>query len=131
MQVLAIDTTGETLSVALLEGGETRAEVFINIGANHSLHLLPAIKHIYDITGETIEATDLFACTMGPGTFTGSRIGAATIKGLAMASWDYQHWKRLPQISAHLTLMSALCWMPRGDRFILLFMQSRQMPFLK
>src|SRR3990172_1505777 len=86
MQVLAIDTTGETLSVALLEGGETRAEVFINIGANHSLHLLPAIKHIYDITGETIEATDLFACTMGPGSFIGSRIGAATIKGLAIAT---------------------------------------------
>jgi len=86
MQVLAIDTTGETLSVALLEGGETRAEVFINIGANHSLHLLPAIKHIYDITGETIEATDLFACTTGPGSFTGSRIGAATVKGLAIAT---------------------------------------------
>ena len=86
MQVLAIDTTGETLSVALLEGGETRAEVFINIGANHSLHLLPSIKHVYDVTGETIEATDLFACTMGPGSFTGSRIGAATIKGLAIAT---------------------------------------------
>lgn len=86
MLILAIDTTGATLSAALLEDQTIRAEIFVNTGDNHSLHLLPAIKHVYDLTGSSVGATDLFACTLGPGSFTGVRIGASTIKGLAMAT---------------------------------------------
>jgi len=86
MLVLAIDTAGETLSAALLNDGAIRAEIFINTGLNHSHHLLPAIKNIYDVAGAKTEATDLFACTVGPGSFTGLRIAVSTIKGLAMAT---------------------------------------------
>ena len=86
MLILAIDTTGATLSAALLEDQTIRAEVFVNTGANHSLHLLPAIKHVYDQAGAGTESTDLFVCTLGPGSFTGVRIGVSTIKGLAMAT---------------------------------------------
>ena len=86
MLILAIDTTGATLSVALLRDQTTLAEVFINTGDNHSLHLLPAIKQMYDLADATLEMTDLFVCTLGPGSFTGVRIGVSTIKGLAMAA---------------------------------------------
>jgi tRNA threonylcarbamoyladenosine biosynthesis protein TsaB len=86
MLILALDTTGATLSVALLEDQTIRAEVFVNTGDNHSLHLLPAIGHVYDLAGASPETTDLFVCTLGPGSFTGVRIGVATIKGLAMAT---------------------------------------------
>ena len=86
MLTLAIDTTGTTLSAALLEDQTIRAEVFVNTGENHSLHLLPAIKHVYDLAGASTEKTDLFVCTLGPGSFTGVRIGVSTIKGLAMAT---------------------------------------------
>lgn len=86
MLILAIDTTGATLSVALLEDQTIRAEVFVNTGDNHSLHLLPAIKHVYDLAGVSSGVTDLFVCTLGPGSFTGVRIGVSTIKGLAMAT---------------------------------------------
>lgn len=86
MLVLAIDTAGETLSAALINDGLIRAEIFINTGLNHSHHLLPAIKNIYDMAGVKTEATDLFACTVGPGSFTGLRIAVSTIKGLAVAT---------------------------------------------
>jgi tRNA threonylcarbamoyladenosine biosynthesis protein TsaB len=86
MLILAIDTTGATLSAALLEDQTIRAEVFVNTGDNHSLHLLPAIRHIYDLAGLSMVMTDLFVCTLGPGSFTGVRIGVSTIKGLAMAT---------------------------------------------
>lgn len=86
MQIFALDTTGATLSVALLEDQTIRAEAFVNTGDNHSLHLLPAIGHVYDLAGASPEMTDLFVCTLGPGSFTGVRIGVATIKGLAMAT---------------------------------------------
>ena len=86
MLTLAIDTTGATLSAALLEDTTLLAEVFVNTGDNHSVQLLPAIKHIYDLTGASTELIDLFVCTLGPGSFTGVRIGVSTIKGLAMAT---------------------------------------------
>jgi tRNA threonylcarbamoyladenosine biosynthesis protein TsaB len=86
MLILAIDTTGATMSVALLKDQIITAEVFVNTGDNHSVQLLPAINHIYQLAGCSLEATDLFVCTLGPGSFTGVRIGVATIKGLAMAT---------------------------------------------
>ncbi len=86
MLTLAIDTSGATLSTALLEDLTTRAEFFLNTGDNHSQHLLPAIKKIYDLAGASIQDTDLFVCTEGPGSFTGLRIGVGTVKGLALAT---------------------------------------------
>lgn len=86
MHILAIDSAAATLSVALLEDRTVRAEVCLNTGENHSLHLLTAIKHLYDLTDTALPDTDLFVCTHGPGSFTGVRIAVSTIKGLAMAA---------------------------------------------
>ena len=86
MYILAIDTSGAALSVALLDDEAIRAEVFLNTGVNHSLHLLPAVKYVYEQAGLNTDAADLFVCAIGPGSFTGLRIGVGTIKGLAMAA---------------------------------------------
>ena len=89
MITLAIDTSAGTTSVALLEGDSILAELFMNSGRNHSETLLPAIEKL--IASVKIKAEqkvpfsgiDLFAFTTGPGSFTGLRVGASTIKGLA------------------------------------------------
>src|SRR5574340_1399824 len=86
MITLAIDSSSETASVALLENQTIRAELFLNAGFHHSVILLPAIQQIYETAGLTVDRTDLFVCTLGPGSFTGLRIGVGTIKGMAMAT---------------------------------------------
>jgi tRNA threonylcarbamoyladenosine biosynthesis protein TsaB len=86
MLILAIDTSTKTASIALLENEEILSEVFINLGVNHSLVLLPALQELCRMSRVVLEQIDLFACTTGPGSFTGLRIGASTVKGLAMAT---------------------------------------------
>lgn len=86
MQALAVDTSSETLSVALLQDRDIKAEVFVDTARNHSVILLPAIRYVYDVTGLCFGETDLFICTLGPGSFTGLRVGVSTIKGLAIAT---------------------------------------------
>jgi tRNA threonylcarbamoyladenosine biosynthesis protein TsaB len=86
MYILAIDTSGAALSVALLEDDTIRAEIFLNTGGNHSHNLLPAIKYVYEQSSLNTDAANLFVCAIGPGSFTGLRIGVGTIKGLAMAT---------------------------------------------
>ena len=86
MNILAIDTSGVTASVALLQDEKVLAEIFINLGRNHSEILLPSIDHLLMVTGFELRAIDVFACTVGPGSFTGIRIGVGTVKGLAIAA---------------------------------------------
>ncbi|MEI7638258.1 MAG: tRNA (adenosine(37)-N6)-threonylcarbamoyltransferase complex dimerization subunit type 1 TsaB [Syntrophus sp. (in: bacteria)] len=85
MNILAIDSSGLTASVALLQNETVLAEMFLNMGRNHSEILLPTIDHLLIATGLELREIDVFACTVGPGSFTGIRIGVATIKGLALA----------------------------------------------
>ncbi|MBI4634686.1 MAG: tRNA (adenosine(37)-N6)-threonylcarbamoyltransferase complex dimerization subunit type 1 TsaB [Deltaproteobacteria bacterium] len=86
MITLAIDTSTDSAGVALLNDEEVLSETFLNVGLHHSLYLLPAISSIFTTTGMAPADADLFACTIGPGSFTGLRVGASTIKGLALAT---------------------------------------------
>ncbi|MEA2013845.1 MAG: tRNA (adenosine(37)-N6)-threonylcarbamoyltransferase complex dimerization subunit type 1 TsaB [Thermodesulfobacteriota bacterium] len=83
MITLAIDTSAGTTSVALLNDDNILAEIFMNSGRNHAETLLPAIESLIGSVGLKAEQMDLFAFTAGPGSFTGLRVGASTIKGLA------------------------------------------------
>ncbi len=83
MLILALDSTALAASVALDLDGHLLAEFTINTGHTHSETLLPMVESVLSITGKTVDDIDLFACTAGPGSFTGVRIGAATVKGLA------------------------------------------------
>ena len=84
MKILALDSTATSMSVCLTEDEHLLSLHVANTGLTHSETLLPAIEHILAQTGCTVSDIDLFAFTAGPGSFTGVRIGAATVKGLAL-----------------------------------------------
>ncbi|HVO65747.1 MAG TPA: tRNA (adenosine(37)-N6)-threonylcarbamoyltransferase complex dimerization subunit type 1 TsaB [Syntrophales bacterium] len=86
MLILAIDTSTSTASISLLKNYEILSEVFINLGVNHSIILLPALNDLCRLSHIEPSSIDLFVCTIGPGSFTGLRVGASTIKGLALST---------------------------------------------
>lgn len=86
MKILSMDSSAQTASVAVLEDGRLLAEYTLNNGNTHSETLLPMVEGMLAALGLKISDIDLFACSAGPGSFTGVRIGAATVKGLAFAS---------------------------------------------
>jgi tRNA threonylcarbamoyladenosine biosynthesis protein TsaB len=83
---LAIDTATKTAGVALLRDEVILVEYFFNLERNHSETVLPAVHEGLALAGVGIGAVDLFALTVGPGSFTGLRIGASTVKGLALTT---------------------------------------------
>ena len=83
MLILALDSTALVGSVALCDNERLISEITVNTGHTHSETLLPMVESLLNLCGYTVDDIDLFACTTGPGSFTGVRIGAATVKGLA------------------------------------------------
>jgi tRNA threonylcarbamoyladenosine biosynthesis protein TsaB len=86
MLILALDTTSRTGSVAVLHDGVIRVELSGDVAVTHGQRLPLALKRALDEAAVTIDAVDLFAVVAGPGSFTGLRVGIATIQGLAMAA---------------------------------------------
>jgi len=86
MITLAIDTATRTAGVALLRDETVLVETFFNLSVNHSETVLPAVHQGLALAGIGIDGVDLFALTVGPGSFTGLRIGASTVKGLAITT---------------------------------------------
>lgn len=85
MKILAVDSSSVTASVAILEDNKIISEFFINAGLTHSQTLAPMIESALINSATEISDIDLFSATIGPGSFTGLRIGLATIKGMALA----------------------------------------------
>ena len=83
MKILALDSTALTASVAVCEDKRLLAEFTVNCGNTHSETLLPMIASILSQMKIKVKDIDIFSCSAGPGSFTGVRIGASTIKGLA------------------------------------------------
>lgn len=83
MKILAVESSAKTVSCAVLKDGEIVCELFENNGLTHSVTLLPQIKDALIKSGLSVNEIDVFAVSAGPGSFTGLRIGAATVKGLA------------------------------------------------
>jgi tRNA threonylcarbamoyladenosine biosynthesis protein TsaB len=86
MQVLAVDTTSEKGSVAIVEDDRVCAEVRVGARDAHSRHLLPAIQFLLATLEMRVEDLGALAVTTGPGSFTGLRVGLSTVQGLALAS---------------------------------------------
>ena len=86
MKILAVDSTAKTATVALCDDRTMLAEFTLNNGNTHSETLLPMIESMLNAFGMKPHDVDLFACSAGPGSFTGVRIGVATVKGLAFGS---------------------------------------------
>jgi len=85
MKILAIDSSGLVATVAVLEDEELIAEYTINYKKTHSETLLPMLDEIRNMTELDLNSIDAVAVAKGPGSFTGLRIGSATVKGLAYA----------------------------------------------
>ena len=83
MKILSLDSTAIVSTVAICENERLLAQFTINNGNTHSETLLPMIEASLKVLKLTVDDIDLFACSAGPGSFTGVRIGASTVKGLA------------------------------------------------
>ena len=82
MNILAIDTTSKRAGVSIKKGNEIYTE-YIDNEITHSEKLLPLIDFVLIKSGLTLNDINLLACVVGPGSFTGVRIGIATIKAIA------------------------------------------------
>jgi tRNA threonylcarbamoyladenosine biosynthesis protein TsaB len=85
VNVLAADTATEALGLCLRCGGQTRSEL-VEAGFRHSETLMPHVRRLLEEAGLRPADLDLVVCSLGPGSFTGIRIGLAALKGLAFAA---------------------------------------------
>lgn len=86
MKILALESSAVSASVALTEDEKLIAQSFQNCGLTHSRTLLPMVEGLLQNCGLTLDEVDAIAVAHGPGSFTGVRIGVATVKGLALGA---------------------------------------------
>ena len=83
MRILALETTGNTASVAIVEGDNIIAEFSMSCIKNHSLTLMPLISSVLELSKLDLSDMSHIALSNGPGSFTGLRLAASTAKALA------------------------------------------------
>lgn len=83
MKILAIDTSSKICSVTIFEDTKPIIELQNDDEKTHSVKLMPMIDTAFKKTNLSLDNIDLLACSLGPGSFTGVRIGIATIKAFA------------------------------------------------
>ena len=91
MRILAVDTSSKNCSVSIVEVDNDKnfkiiAEDNNNDERTHSVKLMPMIDNIFKSSNLILDNIDLLACCLGPGSFTGIRIGIATVKAFAIFS---------------------------------------------
>ncbi len=82
---LAIDTSTDTASLALVQGNEVLAELTWRCGQNHTTQLLTHLAHLLNQTKFNLQSTNGIIIARGPGSFNGLRVGISTAKGLAFS----------------------------------------------
>lgn len=85
MKVLAVETSTLAGGAALMDGDQVVGEYTLNVRTTHSERLLSAIDRLLQDAGWTLDALEGLAVAVGPGSFTGLRIGVSTVKGLAFS----------------------------------------------
>jgi tRNA threonylcarbamoyladenosine biosynthesis protein TsaB len=86
MRLLAVDTTSTRASIAVLEDTTVRGEREFQTPAGHAQQLLPEIDRLLDSLKWSLGDIEAFAVAVGPGSFTGLRIGIASVEGLSFAT---------------------------------------------
>jgi tRNA threonylcarbamoyladenosine biosynthesis protein TsaB len=118
MKILAVDTATQSCGVAIIDNGALLIEITTGIKQTHSKHLLDLINTAMEMAGLAISGVDGFAVTVGPGSFTGLRIGISTVKGLAFANGK-------PVIG--ISSLDALAWQcAQGDGIICAMLDARR-----
>lgn len=85
MRILGFDSSGLVASVAVVEDDSLIAEYTMNHKKTHSQTLMPMLDEMLEMAEVSIDTIEAIAVAAGPGSFTGLRIGSATVKGLALA----------------------------------------------
>ncbi|MFQ5867311.1 MAG: tRNA (adenosine(37)-N6)-threonylcarbamoyltransferase complex dimerization subunit type 1 TsaB [bacterium] len=85
MVILGIETSTKTCSIALADGEKIRDEISLHLGLFHSERVIPLLDEILISNGMAIKDIDGIAVSIGPGSFTGIRIGVSTARGLAQS----------------------------------------------
>ncbi len=85
MKFLAIDTSSKILSVAA-RNGEKCVRRDVDCAMQHSVRLMDEVDEVLKEVGLPLKECDFIACVVGPGSFTGIRIGISTVKGLCFAT---------------------------------------------
>ena len=120
MNILAVDTAGKTVGVALMQGDRLLYECYLDAGMTHSETLMPLIDGCLRLCGLTCKDIDLFGVNAGPGSFTGLRIGLAVSRALPSrakrSAPRSRRWKRWPQPTPARAPCSAH-WMPAAHRY--------------
>ena len=83
MKILCIDTSSNLCSVAILEDNKLINKLELNNGLTHSETLMPLIKQVLDESNLSLKDINLLVSNIGPGSFTGIRIGVSTAKAFA------------------------------------------------
>ena len=86
MNVLALDTATAACSAALWRGDALGAQRFVEMIRGHAEALMPMVEAVMSEAGAAYRDLDLIATTVGPGTFTGLRVGLAAARGIALAA---------------------------------------------
>lgn len=89
MNNFALDSSAKTAGVAITQNGKLIYESYLNTGLTHSESLLCLVNDAFCATRLSPKNIDLYSVTIGPGSFTGLRIGLALIKGLCMPFGTY------------------------------------------
>ena len=83
MLLLGVDSSSQAATAAVIKDGEILCEYTLNQNKTQSVKMLPMIERMLSDVELTVRDIDLFACGVGPGSFTGVRIGVATVRGFA------------------------------------------------
>ncbi|MBQ7365350.1 MAG: tRNA (adenosine(37)-N6)-threonylcarbamoyltransferase complex dimerization subunit type 1 TsaB [Clostridia bacterium] len=108
MILLALDSTATVATAAIVKDGTVLAADTLQCGRTHSETLLPLIETLYQKAGLTPYEIDIFACSAGPGSFTGVRIGVALIKGLAFGGRPCVGVSTLEALAENLSAFSGI-----------------------
>lgn len=110
MKILALDSATKSCSAAVMNAGTLAAELVTQNDETHSKHLMKLVDKVLEMANLRVGELDGMAVTVGPGSFTGLRIGVSTIKGLAQA---------LGKPVVGISSLDALAWQC-GDRSLLI-----------
>lgn len=130
MTLLAIDTTTAFASVALYDGHTVLAEATWHAHRRHDDHLFPEIERLLGLSGAVLKDLTRVAVAIGPGSFTGVRVGIAAAQGIARASGAATAGVMTLDIAAHPFAASrvrvcALIPAGRGEHYAAMYRESR------
>ncbi|MGE5546875.1 MAG: tRNA (adenosine(37)-N6)-threonylcarbamoyltransferase complex dimerization subunit type 1 TsaB [Solirubrobacterales bacterium] len=121
MKILALDSASSACSAALWVDGEVRARRYAAMARGQSEALIPMVAEVMAEAGESFDALDLLAVTVGPGAFTGIRIGLAAARALALATG-----LPLAGVSTLDAVAAAVPPQERGSRPVLVVLDSKR-----